>query len=79
MKRFFEDVIGNDSKLQILSVEHYNIFYNVLNSGGLTTPNFIIPVTLLNNCEFNNYESNFNFEDPFYICKDSLINILLKI
>ena len=79
LKRFFEDVIGDDCKLQILSVENYNIFSNIIDSAGLSVPNFIIPVTELDNCEFNKYESTLNFEHPFYIGKNPLINILLKI
>lgn len=79
LKRFFEDVIGDDCKLQILSVENYNIFSNIIDSAGLSVPNFIIPVTELDNYEFNKYETTFNFDDPFYIGKNPLVNILLKI
>ena len=58
---------------------NYNIFSNIIDSAGLSVPNFIIPVTELDNCEFNKYESTLNFEHPFYIGKNPLINILLKI
>ncbi len=79
IKRFFEDVIGNDCKLQILSVENYNIFSKILDASGLLIPKFIIPVTELDNCQFNKYEETFNFDHPFYVSKNALVNILLKV